>query len=550
MTGPVDDDRFEQSTASGSGATEAPDPDRSGAPVPVLQLSGLSKSFGGAQALDNVDLTILPGEVHGLLGENGSGKSTLIKVLNGFHAPDSGSLLIAGEPVALPLAPGQFRDLGLSFVHQDLGLILDLSVLENLRVGELIAQRGAWIGWRHERRRARETFARYNLDFDPSATVGSLTPTERALLAIVRAVEGIREAQSEHHTGHGLLVLDEPTVFLPADGTQQLFRIVRGIVASGDASVLFVSHDLDEVREVTDRVTVLRDGRLQGTVKTAETTESQLVEMIIGRRLESLFPAGNQAPGEEVELSVRGLCGGILEDVDIDIRKGEIIGLTGLAGSGFEDIPYLLFGAHHCRAGTLSADGITFDLTQMTPERAVSNGFVLLPADRQRDGSVPGLPVGDNVMLQVLPDYKSTVGLRRRQLNLRAAGLLKEFDVRPPDPKATYEELSGGNQQKAMLAKWLQTEPKFIFLHEPTQGVDVGARGQIFGMLAQAARSGACVICASSDYEQLAGICDRVVIVARGRVAGELSSEVTKERIAEQVYNSVTLRETTKEVAS
>jgi ribose transport system ATP-binding protein len=251
-----------------------------------------------------------------------------------------------------------------------------------------------------------------------------------------------------------------------------------------------------------------------------------------------------------VELSVRGLCGGTLEDVDIDIRKGEIIGLTGLAGSGFEDIPYLLFGAHDCRAGTLSADGITFDLTQMTPERAVSNGFVLLPADRQRDGSVPGLPVGDNVMLQVLPNYKSTMGLRRRQLNVRAVELLKEFDVRPPDPKATYEELSGGNQQKAMLAKWLQTEPKFIFLHEPTQGVDVGARGQIFKMLGEAARSGACVICASSDYEQLAGICDRVIVVARGRVAAEVSGEVTKERIAEQVYNSVTLRETTQEVAS
>jgi ribose transport system ATP-binding protein len=550
MSGPVDDGRTDQSTNSGPGATAAPGPAHSGAPVPVLALHGLSKSFGGAQALDNVDLTILPGEVHGLLGENGSGKSTLIKVLNGFHAPDSGTLEIAGEPVALPLPPGQFRELGLSFVHQDLGLILELSVLENLRVGELIAQRGAWIGWRNERRRARETFARYGLELDPSAPVSSITPTERALLAIVRAVEGIRSAQSDRHLDHGLLVLDEPTVFLPADGTQQLFGIVREIVSSGDASVLFVSHDLDEVREVTDRVTVLRDGRLQGTVNTSETSEPQLVEMIIGRRLESLALPSQQLAGHDVELSVRGLCGGSLEDIDFDIRRGEILGFTGLAGSGFEDIPYLLFGAQAGRAGTLSAQGITFDLTQMTPDRAVRNGFVLLPADRQRDGSVPGLPVGDNVMLQVLPSYKGPMGLRRRQLNKRAQGLLNEFDVRPPDPSATYEELSGGNQQKAMLAKWLQTEPKFIFLHEPTQGVDVGARAQIFSMLGDAARDGASVLCASSDYEQLAAVCDRVIVIARGRLAREISTDVTKERIAEQVYNSVTLRETTKEVAT
>src|SRR5579863_6195723 len=233
--------------------------------LPVVALRNISKTFGGAKALDGVDLTILPGEVHGLLGENGSGKSTLIKILNGFHAPDPGGTLeVGGKPVALPLVPGQFRDLGLSFVHQDLGLVPELSVLENLRVSELIAQHGAWISWREERRRARSTFARYNFALDPSAPVSELTATERALLAIVRAVEGIRSAQEQHGTDHGLLVLDEPTVFLPREGVEQLFRIIREIVGSGFASVLFVSHDLDEVREVTDRVTVLRDGHLQG----------------------------------------------------------------------------------------------------------------------------------------------------------------------------------------------------------------------------------------------------------------------------------------------
>lgn len=523
-----------------------------GSSVPVLALRNLSKSFGGSQALKSVDLTILPGEVHGLLGENGSGKSTLIKILNGFHAPDPGAVLeVGGVAVPLPLAPGQFRELGLSFVHQDLGLVLELNVLENLRVSELIAQRGAWISWRSERRRARETFARYNFDLDPSVPVSELTPTERALLAIVRAVEGIRVAQHTSGSGHGLLILDEPTVFLPREGTDQLFRIVRDIVSNGDASVLFVSHDLDEVREVTDRVTVLRDGRLQGTVVTASTTEAELVEMIIGRRLSSLALEPNGLGDHAVDVSIRGLSGGVLHDIDIDVRRGEILGLTGLIGSGFEDVPYYLFGAWRCRKGTLSTHGILFDLAAMTPDRAVANGFVLLPADRQRDGSIASLPVGDNIMLQVLRAYRGPYGLRTRSMKRRAQELLHQFDVRPPDPTLTYESLSGGNQQKALLAKWLQSNPQLIFLHEPTQGVDVGARAQIFGMLGEAARSGACVLVASSDYEQLAAICDRVIVLARGRISTEISGdEVTKERIAEQVYHSVTLRESTMEVAS
>jgi len=523
-----------------------------GAQAPVLALRNLSKSFGGSQALKNVDLTILPGEVHGLLGENGSGKSTLIKILNGFHAPDPGAVLeVGGVEVALPLAPGEFRDLGLSFVHQDLGLVPELDVLDNLRVSELIAQRGAWVSWRSERRRARETFARYNFDIDPSVPVSELTQTERALLAIVRAVEGIRLVQQTRGSGHGLLILDEPTVFLPREGTDRLFRIVRDIVSNGDASVLFVSHDLDEVREVTDRVTVLRDGRVQGTAVTASTSEAELVEMIIGRKLSSLALDPTELSGHSIDVSVRDLCGGILSDIDIDVRRGEILGLTGLMGSGFEDIPYYLFGARRARKGTLSTGGIAFDLTAMTPVRAVANGFVLLPADRQRDASIPSLQVGDNVMLQVLRQFRGRAGLRTRPLKRRAQELLTDFDVRPAEPVMTFESLSGGNQQKALLAKWLQTNPQLIFLHEPTQGVDVGARAQIFGMLGEAARGGACVLVASSDNEQLAAICDRVLVLARGSISSEIKGdEVTKERIAEQVYNSVTLRESTTEVVS
>jgi ribose transport system ATP-binding protein len=514
---------------------------------PVLELRQLSKTFGGARALDDVSLSIRPGEVHGLLGENGSGKSTLIKILNGFHAPDSGGELeVGGEPVKLPLRPGQFRELGLSFVHQDLGLVLDLSVVENLRVAQVVARSGVRIDWRDEYRKARETFERYGLSIDPAQRVDALSETGRALLAIVRAVEEIRLAQAAHARTGGLLVLDEPTVFLPRDGVEQLFSIIRGIVASGDASVLFVSHDLDEVRQITDRVTVLRDGRLQGTLVTAEASDQDLVEMIVGRRLAELGAPEHAPAGGEPGLVATNVAGGSVEHVDLTVNRGETVGLTGLRGAGWEDLPYLLFGGRPARSGTLSAGDTQHELPSLTPTQAVELGLALLPADRQRDASVPGLTLGENVMLQVLDRYGSRTGLRLGALNAGARAKLEELDVRPPEPHAAFGSLSGGNQQKAVLAKWLQSEPDVLLLHEPTQGVDIGARQHIFGILRDVAASGTSIVCSSSDFEQLAAVCDRVLVFGRGRVVSELrGDDVTKERIAERVYNSVTLREST-----
>jgi ribose transport system ATP-binding protein len=502
---------------------------------PRLTLRNLSKSFGGTHALRGVDLTILPGEVHGLLGENGSGKSTVIKVLAGFHEPDEGSLLIDGEEVRLPLAPGQFRTLGMSFVHQDLGLVESLSVLENLRVAEIAASRSRWrISWRGERRRARETFERYGLILDPSATVADLKPVERALLAIVRALEEIRAVGR----GHGLLILDEPTVFLPKEGVERLFALVRDAAASG-ASILFVSHDLDEVLEITDRVTVLRDGSLVGTVVTRETTEMSFVEMIIGRQLAALGEVGHADLTERrVGASVEGLTGKNVSDVSFEMHEGEIVGLTGLLGSGFEEVPYLLYGARPAASGRLVLRGDALDLTRVTPAKAMDAGLALIPADRKTDGSVGSLPIVENVALSVLDRYFNGVALERRRMRRETGALMREFDVRPNDPSLPYGAFSGGNQQKALLAKWFQTEPRLLLLDEPTQGVDVGARQQIYGLIrAGVEERGMQVLCASSDYEQLALLCDRVIVFGRGRIWRQLvGDDVTKERIIEQSY--------------
>jgi ribose transport system ATP-binding protein len=503
----------------------------------------LTKTFGGAPAVQDIELSIAPGEVHGLLGENGSGKSTLIKVLCGYHAPDPGAELeIGGEPVALPLTPGSFRSLGLSFVHQDLGLVPELSVLENLRVAEVVARRGAWISWRAERRRARDAFARFGVDIDPGRRVNQLGPTDRALLAIVRAVEGIRTVMEDGKSRAGLLVLDEPTVFLPKDGVERLFEVVREIAHGMGASVLFVSHDLTEVLAVTDRVTVLRDGRVQGTRLTCDTSQSQLVEMIVGRQLEdALLARGSRERKTTPSIVVRDLKSETVEIELLEVHRGEILGLTGLAGSGFELVPYLLFGARRCLSGVLGIDGDEVALTEMTPARAIARRMALLPADRLTEGSLPTASVGDNVMVPVLNRYTKVTGLRRKRLASDARRLLERFDVRPPDPTIPLEALSGGNQQKAILAKWLQMEPQLILLHEPTQGVDVGARAHIFSILREVAAQGASVICASTDHEQLATLCDRVAVFSAGKMTKTVSADVGKDGIAESVYSSARL---------
>jgi ribose transport system ATP-binding protein len=511
--------------------------------VPALEVSSLSKSFGGVRALDGVDLTVDAGEVHGLLGENGSGKSTLIKVLAGYHAPDAGSLSVYGEPVKLPLHPGQFRSLGMDFVHQDLGLIPSLSVIENLYVGELTtARHGLHISWTRERRKAMETFDRYGLRIDVRARVAALTPVERALLAIVRAVEGMRQNLAGAPGNGGILVLDEPTVFLPRTGIDRLFALIREIASSG-ASVVFVSHDLDEVREITDRTTVLRDGRVVGTVATTETTEAELVRMIIGRYLETLEATPHDLLQKDVGIAVEGLTGGTLRNVSLELHEGEVLGLTGLVGSGLEEVPYYLFGAWRPDSGRLRLLGADIDLTGLTPAAALAAGLALVPADCQQDGVVGSLPVYDNILLRALSSFYRGGVLRRLRMLREARQMMTEFDVRPSDPRQVFSSFSGGNQQKALLAKWLR-RPRLLLLHEPTQGVDVGARQQIFSLVRDAAGKNTSVICASSDYEQLAAVCDRVLILARGRVVDQLVGDaVTKERITERCYNGVALSE-------
>lgn len=511
-----------------------------GTQVPVVELAGLSKVFGGVHALRDVSLEILPGEVHALVGENGSGKSTLIKVLAGFYAPEPGAeLRVDGRRVPLPLAARDFHHYGLSFVHQDLGLVSELTVLENLLIGDLAQGRPLRrVGWARARRRARATFARFGLDLDSSLRVLDLSQTDRARLAIVRAVESLRRNREAHPDRRGLLVLDEPTVFLPREGVDQLFGLMRE-VADQHASVLFVTHDLDEVKTVADRVTVLRDGRVRATVCPDDASPDDLVELIIGRRLARFEAHHHDLRGAPTSLVVKDLCGATAEGVSFEASRGEVVGLTGLMGSGFDDVPYMLFGAQPPRRGEILHEGVRYDLRTLTPRCALAAGVALVPGDRQHLGGVGVLTVAENVSLPVLDRFTTGGLLADRRLHQDSEALLRSYDVRPRDPRLPLEALSGGNQQKAVMAKWLQTEPRLLLVHEPTQGVDVGAREQIFKLLRASADRSMTVLCASSDYEQLAAICDRVLVFAGGRIVRELAGDaITKDRIAEQVLNS------------
>ncbi len=499
----------------------------------ALALRHASKTFGGVTVLSDVSFFLRPGEIRGLVGKNGAGKSTLIKILSGFHVPDPGtSLEVSGRSVALPAAQAELRASGLSFVHQDLALVAEASVLDNILVGTARGPGLAPIRWRREARRVSAALQRLGLGISPYIPVSDLSPVERALVAIARALIDIEP-------GRGVLVLDEPTAFLPENETERLFAVVRALARSGVA-VIYVSHRLDEILNLTDSVTVLRDGRHAFQSDTAGLAEEELIRHILGEDVSAFYPDRSPA-GEETELSARGLTGSLLRGVDLEVLRGEILGVTGLAGSGYEELPYLLFGSQPAQSGTVHIGRREIDASHLDPALARKLGFALLPADRQHASGAQHLSVRENVSLPVLADF-----FRRGRLDgsaelKRVGEILRRFDVRPPRPQLPLRSLSGGNQQKALLGKWMQTAPKVLLLHEPTQGVDIGSKQEIFRRIEDAASAGTAVVIASAETEDLANICHRVAVLRRGEIAGVLTgSAQTPEAIDKLALSNAT----------
>jgi ribose transport system ATP-binding protein len=528
----------------------------------VLELSNISKTFGATRALRSVDLTVDSGEVLALVGQNGCGKSTLVKILSGFHEPDpGGQLFVNGESVPLPLASGQYRDLGLSFVYQDLGLAAGMTVLENLTIGRrmpAVAKAATPIFWRSEYHRVTDLFRSYNVELDPRAMVRDLPPVGRALLAIVRAAEELRDYRERTGRSSGVLVLDEPTVFLPSQDIEFLFGLVRRVV-SMSASVVFISHDLDAIRQVADRLVVMRDGQVVHRGGIADVTDDDIVDLIVGSpapgsraadgigeaRAERAAAASASEPPRaaadgKAMLRLSDLSGPATRSVSLDVGAGEIVGVAGLVGSGSDELPYLLFGDVRATAGTISIGGHTFDAARASPQLLMAAGMALVPADRAKDGAVASLSVAENLFMLVLGRFSRGGLLRRQDMLAEARQRSDVFDIRPRAPGALLSTLSGGNQQKTVLAKWLEIKPKVLVLHEPTQGVDVGARRDLYHLVRDACRNqDMAVIWVTTDFAELAEMCDRVLVMQSGQVVGELDqAALSKEEINRAVFAS------------
>jgi ribose transport system ATP-binding protein len=480
-------------------------------PPCVLRIRELSKRFGGTQAVDAVSLELRAGEILALLGENGAGKSTLIKVLAGVVRQDGGSIELLGEDEA------QWRNLPkakipMAFIHQDLGLVEWMTVAENVALGMGFPMRQGHIDWREADAMAQRVLHHVGCDIDPRRRVFTLTRAEKSLLAIGRALE----------TNARVLVLDEPTASLPMADVQRMFELLRKLRGMGVA-MIYVSHRLDEIMDISDRAAVMRDGKLVGVRDTAQTTEHELVELIIGRRFEGLAPKAPAHGGQEM-LRLDGVYTANAGPVTFRAFKGEVLGLIGLRGAGHEAVSRALFGLSDIARGTVRLAGQV--IRPSGPAQAIAQGIALVAADRLEENLAVSLTVAENLFPNPgLIFGRLMARLARRIEDRQSRALIERFDVNPPAPQADVQTLSGGNQQKVVLARWMNLNKPLLILEEPTAGVDVGAKRQIYDILRQQAMAGVCVLVVSTDFEEVANVCNRALVFRDGLVACELKGE-------------------------
>lgn len=504
----------------------------------ALLMSGISKAFPGVQALDRASLKVLPREIHGLVGENGAGKSTIIKVLAGIYEADDGTVSVDGAELN-PLTPETVHTRGVRFIHQELSLVPHFNVAESVFMAQ---ERQGLLGLEtRAMRKQAETFLADALGIEIGARtlIRDLTVAQRKLVQIARA---LIDGQAR------LVVFDEPTAVLGAEDISTLFGAIRGLRDAG-ISMVYVSHYLSEITEICDRVTVFRNGVDVGTIDLGHTARAkaddadkkdrgqavgrppngsqhqrEIIKLMVGRDITDMYPDRTAATGATV-LEVSGLGDGVrFNNVDFSVSAGEIVGLTGIIGSGREELVDAIYGIRRTRRGTIQIEGTPVKLR--APTHAVRAGLVLVPRDRRNDGLVLDMNVGDNINVATLDDVSSTLGwLYRGQARDRSDQLVEHLDVRPRRSSTIVRFLSGGNQQKVVLARWLATDSKVFVLDDPTAGVDVGARSEIYKLIAQLAEGGAGVVVSSTDLVELIGICDRVLVMVRGRIVAEETTD-------------------------
>ena len=486
----------------------------------VLQARGIEKSYGPVTALRAVDFTLRGGEIHGLVGENGSGKSTLLKVLAGQLTADAGSVFLDGRAVRFA-DPADAMAAGIATVTQETTLVPDLSVAENILLGPRKPRRWWGIDWRRTRQRAQEQLARLNLEIDPGAPAGSLRPEQQQMVEITRALS--MDAR--------VVILDEPTSSLPDDQVANLFEVVRALRDEGVA-VAFVSHRFNEIFDLVDHVSVLRDGEMVGGGPVGEYDRARLVHQMIGRELEELSFAERPAQDRDPVLRVRGFTlPGRIHGVDLALERGQVVGLAGLVGSGRSTLLAGLFGLEPEAQGTVEVDGA--GALASSPAAAMRRGFGYVPADRKRLGAVMDMSVRENLMMARTSGHSRVRRPQRARERDQCERTIGDYRIVTPSADNPVKNLSGGNQQKVVLAKWVSTAPKVLLLDEPTRGVDVGAKAEIYKLLNQVKEDDVAILVSSSETAELQLLCDTILVMHRGRVAAQLSrEEATDARIA------------------
>lgn len=497
-----------------------------GSPTPLLTMRGVSKTFGAIRALSDVTLDIYRGEIHSLMGENGAGKSTLMKILSGAYRPDAGAeIAIDGQAVTIE-GPASAKELGVAVIYQELVLAPNLSVAENIYLGREL-KFGGVIDRRGMQAACEGLLNELGATFGPKDRLGSLTMAEQQMVEIARAI----------HAKARILVMDEPTTALSTRETERLFALVRHLREQGLA-IIYISHRMNEIYELSDRCSVLRDGSYVGTLSRDELSAETLVKMMVGRDLSTFYKKehGLKAERREVALSISNLGdNGRIHSCSLDIRKGEVVGIAGLVGSGRSELARMIYGLDHRSSGGMMLDGKAFD--PKTPTEAINAGLVYLTEDRKGDGLFLDMSVSENVNLNVIDRDACPLGV----LDLKAGGkrtvdAIRALNVRVFGGSVSVGSLSGGNQQKVLLARLLQTEPKVLILDEPTRGIDIGAKAEIYRIIDELAANGAAIMMISSELPEIVGTADRVFVMREGTIVGEIDGRlapITQEAIIE-----------------
>lgn len=484
--------------------------------VDIVKMTGISKAFPGVKALNRVNLTVKKGEVHGLVGENGAGKSTLIKILMGAYQKDEGQIFVDGQEVEIT-GPSVAKQLGLGAVYQEITLAPHLSVGENFFLGKLPTKNGL-VDWATVNSVARETLEQLDLDIDPRLRLKDLTVAQQEMVAIAKMV----------HERAKLVVFDEPTALLTTEETDQLFEIIRRLKEDGVA-VIYISHRLEEIFRICDTVTVLKDGEWVGTLPVSEVDEDRLISMMVGRTLEDIYSI-KRHKGQNVVLEVRGLTKEPrFRDISFELHQGEILGMFGLVGSGRTDVVRAIFGATKPDAGEITINGKRHN--PESPRDGINMGVGFLPEDRKLQGLALKLSVQDNINLVVYPQIAKLGIIDGAEKKNRALRYIDELRIRTPSMVQRVDRLSGGNQQKVVVSKWLNAESEIFIFDEPTTGVDVGAKMEIYKIFEALTARGASIILISSYLPEVLGLADRILVMHEGNLAGIVGNDATEEEI-------------------